>query len=62
MKDRNIQLSFLRVVWLEKLLAWKMQTFGLHIYLTRTAFPMLLLFVVHLTPSILLTEDGTCVL
>lgn len=59
MKDRNIQLSFLRVVWLEKLLAWKMQTSGLHIYLTRTAFPMLLLFVVHLTLSILLTEDGT---
>ena len=59
MKDRDLQLSFLRIVWLEKLLAWKMQTFGLHIYLTRTAFPMLLLFAIHLTISILLTEDGT---
>ncbi|KAH8802938.1 hypothetical protein F5884DRAFT_803753 [Xylogone sp. PMI_703] len=59
MKDRNVQLSFLRVAWLEKLLAWKMRTFGLHIYLTRTAFPMLLLFVIHLTVSILLTEDVT---
>jgi len=57
MKDRDIQLSFLKVVWLEKLLAWKMQTFGLHIYLTRTALPMLLLFITHLLISILLTED-----
>jgi hypothetical protein len=57
MKDRDIQLSFLRVAWLEKLLAWKMQTFGHRIYLTRTALPMLLLFIVHLVMGILLTED-----
>jgi hypothetical protein len=59
MGDRDLQLSFLRVIWLEKLLAWKMQTFGLHIYLTRKVFPIFLLFVIHLTLSILLTEDGT---
>jgi hypothetical protein len=58
MKDRDIQLLFLRVVWLEKLLAWKMQTFGLHIYLTRTALPMLILFCVHLLVAILLTGNG----
>lgn len=56
-QDRELQLSFLRVPWLEKLLAWKMKAFGLHIYLTRTVVPMLLLFSVHLIASILLTEN-----
>ncbi|KAL9608475.1 MAG: hypothetical protein Q9167_006695 [Letrouitia subvulpina] len=59
MKGRDIQLEFLRVVWLEKLLAWKMKTFGLHTYLTRTALPMLILFLVHLIIGVLLTgNDG----
>ena len=57
MKDREIQLSFLKVVWLEKLLAWKMRTFGLHIYVTRMALPMLILFSVHLAVGVLLTGD-----
>lgn len=56
-KDRGLQLSFLRVVWLEKLLAWKMKTFGLYVYLTRTALPMLLLFSTHLAAGVLLTEE-----
>ncbi|KAF2471322.1 uncharacterized protein BDR25DRAFT_368132 [Lindgomyces ingoldianus] len=58
MKDRETQLSFLRVIWLEKLLAWKMRTFGLWLYLTRTALPMLVLFSVHLTIAVLLTAGG----
>ena len=58
MKDRDTQLSFLRIVWLEKLLSWKMKTFGLYIYLTRTALPMLMLFCVHLTNATLLTGDS----
>ena len=57
MQDREIQLSFLKVVWLEKLLAWKMKTFGLYIYLTRTALPMLLLFSAHLAVGVCLTQD-----
>ena len=56
-QDRELQLSFLRIPWLEKLLAWKMNAFGLHVYLTRTVLPMLLLFLVHFIASILLTED-----
>ena len=59
MKNRDLQLSYLKVVWLEKLLAWKMQAFGLKIYLTRMALPMLVLFILHLTVGILLTDgDG----
>jgi hypothetical protein len=59
MKGRDVQLSYLRVVWVEKLLAWKMQTFGLQMYITRTAIPMLALFFVHLTIGILSTgTDG----
>ncbi|EXJ69394.1 uncharacterized protein A1O5_07430 [Cladophialophora psammophila CBS 110553] len=59
MKDRDLQLTYLKVVWLGKLLAWKMRTFGLKIYLTRTALPMLVLFVIHLAVGILLTGgDG----
>ena len=58
MKGRDMQLSYLRVVWLEKLLAWKMQTFGLHMYITRTAVPMLVLFFVHLSIGIQLTGNG----
>lgn len=56
MKDRDTQLSFLRVVWFEKLLAWKMRRFGLHIYLTRIVLPILLLFAVHLSISLLGTD------
>ena len=57
-RDRELQLSFLRIPWLEKILAWKMKTFGLRIYLTRTVIPTLLLFAVHLTASVLLTQSG----
>ena len=42
---------------MEKLLAWKMKTFGLQINLTRTALLMVLLFTVHFTVGVLLTED-----
>lgn len=62
MKDRQTRLSFLRVVWLEKLLAWKVKTFGLHVYLVRSALPMMILFCVHLTLGLLLTgqeADGS---
>ncbi|KAK6499550.1 hypothetical protein TWF506_004179 [Arthrobotrys conoides] len=55
MKDKDIQLAFLKVVWLEKLLAWKMETFGLRIFLTRKALPMLVLCISHLSISIALT-------
>jgi hypothetical protein len=58
MKDRELRLSFLKVVWLERLLAWKMQTFGLRIYTTRTALPMLA-FIIHLTTSIMLAENNS---
>ena len=59
LKGRDMQLSYLRVVWLEKLLAWKLQTFGLQMYITRTAIPMLVLLFVHLTIGILSTgNDG----
>jgi hypothetical protein len=59
MKDRDLQLSYLNVAWLEKLLAWKMRRFALWIYLTRTALPMLVLFAIHLAVGILLTGgDG----
>ncbi|OCK78347.1 hypothetical protein K432DRAFT_394863 [Lepidopterella palustris CBS 459.81] len=58
LKDRDTQLSFLRVVWLEKLLAWKMHKFGMYIYLTRTALPMLLLFIFHLAIGILFTRNS----
>lgn len=57
MQSQQIQLSFLKVVWLEKLLAWKMRTFGLQVYLTRTALPMTILFSLHLTIGILVTRD-----
>ena len=57
MQGRDMQLSFLRVVWLEKLLAWKMKTFGLQMYITRTAIPMLVLFLTHLIIGILITEE-----
>jgi hypothetical protein len=56
MKHRDTQLSFLRVPWLEKLLAWKLKTFSLYIYLTRTVLPILILFVLHLTVGVLSTE------
>ena len=58
MKDREVQLSFLGVVWLEKLLSWKMKTFGLHVYLTRTVLPIVFLFGVHLAVGILSTENN----
>jgi hypothetical protein len=57
MRDRDVQLSFLRVVWLEKLLAWKLAKFGLQVYLTRTVLPIVLLFVTHLCGAILSTES-----
>ncbi|KAH6896515.1 hypothetical protein B0T10DRAFT_543992 [Thelonectria olida] len=57
MRDRETKLSFLRVTWFEKLLAWKMKTFGLTIYLTRIVLPIILLFAVHLTIGILCTES-----
>ncbi len=56
MKHRDLQLSYLRVVWLEKLLVWKMHTFGRRVYLTRMALPMLVLLVIHLIVGILLTN------
>ncbi|DAA74727.1 TPA_exp: Uncharacterized protein A8136_3043 [Trichophyton benhamiae CBS 112371] len=55
LKDRETQFLFLRVIWLDKLLRWKMRTFGRSVYLTRVAGPMLILFTVHLVVSILLT-------
>ncbi|EGD92031.2 uncharacterized protein TERG_08982 [Trichophyton rubrum CBS 118892] len=55
LKDREIQFLFLRVIWLDKLLRWKMRTFGRSVYLTRVAGPMLILFAIHLVVSILLT-------
>jgi hypothetical protein len=58
MDKQDVKLSFLRVVWLEKLLTWKMQTFGLRIYVTRTALPMTALFCVHIAIAVLWTEDG----
>jgi hypothetical protein len=59
MKDHDIQLSFLRVIWIEKLLTWKMKTFGSFIYFTRIALPMLFLFILHLMLSVLLTGQDT---
>ena len=58
MQDRQLQLSFLRVVWLEKLLAWKLKTFGLKVFLTRTVLPILILFAVHLAVAVLSTGGG----
>lgn len=55
LKDREAQFLFLRVIWLDKLLMWKMRTFGRTVYLTRVAGPMLVLFTIHLVVSILLT-------
>ena len=55
-QDRELQLSFLRIPWLEKLLVWKMKAFGLRMYLTRTLVPMLMLFSLHLIACIWLTE------
>ncbi|GBF65952.1 hypothetical protein TMEN_8670 [Trichophyton mentagrophytes] len=55
LKDRETQFLFLRVIWLDKLLRWKMRTFGRSVYLTRVAGPMLILFAIHLVVSILLT-------
>jgi hypothetical protein len=58
MDKQDVKLSFLRVAWLEKLLTWKMQTFGFRIYVTRTALPMTALFCVHLAIAVLWTGDG----
>jgi hypothetical protein len=57
MDKQEVKLSFLKVAWLEKLLTWKMHTFGLRIYATRTALPMTALFSVHLAIAVLWTND-----
>lgn len=58
MKDRETQFMFLRVVWLEKLIAWKLRTFGRFVYLSGVALPMLMLFLIHLIIGILLTASN----
>lgn len=55
-ESREVRLSFLKVPWLEKLLTWKMRTFGLRVYLTRTALPMSVLFFSHLSVGVLSTR------
>ncbi|KAK2861236.1 hypothetical protein FQN49_004410 [Arthroderma sp. PD_2] len=57
-RNRETQLMFLRVIWLDKLLMWKMRTFGRSVYLTRVAVPMLILFVIQIVVSILLTRSN----
>jgi hypothetical protein len=57
MRDRGTQLSFLRVAWLEKLLAWKLNMFGLRVFLMRNVLPIVLLFVMNLAGAVLLTQS-----
>ncbi|KAJ8469516.1 hypothetical protein ONZ45_g16864 [Pleurotus djamor] len=56
--DRELQFSLLTVIWFEKLVTWKMDTFGRAIYLQRVALPLLVNVALQLALSIL-TADGS---
>ncbi|KIJ24390.1 hypothetical protein M422DRAFT_274851 [Sphaerobolus stellatus SS14] len=48
LEDKELQYAFIQVLWFERLVLWKINTFARRIYLTRVGLPNLLNVVLHL--------------
>ena len=57
--DQELQFSIIKVVWLEKLVYLKLETFGRYVFLTRIVFPSLVNWILLFALSILTSKGGT---
>ncbi|KAF8520010.1 hypothetical protein BU17DRAFT_65658 [Hysterangium stoloniferum] len=55
--DHELQFSIVKVIWFEKLIDWKLKTFGQYVYLSRIVLPSLANWILQVTLSIL-TSGG----
>ncbi|GBB88027.1 hypothetical protein RclHR1_14550001 [Rhizophagus clarus] len=57
-KNEDLMLEFFEIIWLKKLLKWKLDTFAKWKYLERLLIPMLINLLMHLLNGILITQDN----
>lgn len=57
LKDEQLQISFFEVVWLDRLVFWKIDTFGRFVFLTRMQLPALLNLVCHLSLGLIFSQS-----
>ncbi|CAB4373498.1 unnamed protein product [Rhizophagus irregularis] len=57
-KDEDLMLDFFEIIWLKKLLNWKLDTFAKRRYLERLLIPMLINLLMHLLSGILMTQGN----
>ncbi|KAI8810336.1 hypothetical protein BJ742DRAFT_770359 [Cladochytrium replicatum] len=57
--DSEMIQQLLNVPWFQKLIQWKLQKFGIWTFLIRGFLPMLAMFGLHVTTSVLLTSTET---
>jgi hypothetical protein len=53
LKDAELQFAFVKVIWFEKLVFWKIEKFGKFVYLSRIVLPLLANLMLHLALSII---------
>jgi len=59
--DQELQFSIIKVIWFEKLVYWKLKTFGQYIFLTRTVLPSLVNWILQFTLSIITAGGRTSI-
>jgi hypothetical protein len=57
-KNEDLMLDFFEIIWLKKLLKWKLDTFAKRKYLERLLIPMLINLLMHLLSGILITQGN----
>ncbi|KAF8350991.1 hypothetical protein F5887DRAFT_1193386, partial [Amanita rubescens] len=55
--DQETQLSFMQIIWFERLVFWKIDRFARNVYLARLVLPNLVNVVVHLALSLLILDN-----
>lgn len=59
--DQELQFSIFKVIWFEKLVYWKLKTFGQYVFLTRLVLPSLANWMLLFTLSILTSGGETSI-
>ena len=66
LKDEKLQISFFEVVWLDRLVFWKIDTFGRFVFLTRMQLPAMFNLACHLSLGFIFNQSslpvGACII
>ena len=58
LKDEDLLLDFFEIIWIKKLLKWKLDTFAKRKYLVVLLIPMFINLILHILSGILITQDN----